>query len=109
VRAVRRLVGDLGARLAGGLSRRTRLASERLERTGDRLEAAMETAVARRRETADRLGAKLDALSPLRVLERGYAVPRDAAGRVLRRRADFPAGAPFTLRVVDGDVAARSE
>ena len=109
VRAVRRLVADLGARLAGGLSRRTRLASERLERTGDRLEAAMEAAVARRRETADRLGAKLDALSPLRVLERGYAVPRDAAGRVLRRRADFPAGARFSLRVVDGDVTARSE
>jgi exodeoxyribonuclease VII large subunit len=109
VRAVRRLVGDLGARLAGGLSRRTRLASERLERTGDRLEAAMEVAIARRRQTADRLGAQLDALSPLRVLERGYAVPRDASGRVLRRQADFPAGAPFTLRVVDGDVAARSE
>jgi exodeoxyribonuclease VII large subunit len=109
VRAVRRLVGDLGARLAGGLSRRTRLASERLERTGDRLEGAMEVAIARRRQTADRLGAQLDALSPLRVLERGYAVPRDASGRVLRRRADFPAGAPFTLRVVDGDVPARSE
>jgi exodeoxyribonuclease VII large subunit len=109
VRAVRRLVGDLGARLAGGLSRRTRLASERLERTGDRLEGATELAIARRRQTADRLGAQLDALSPLRVLERGYAVPRDASGRVLRRRADFPAGAPFTLRVVDGDVPARSE
>ena len=109
VRAVRRLVGDLGARLAGGLSRRTRLAAERLERTGDRLEAAIEATLSRDRELADRLGAQLDALSPLRVLERGYAVPRDAAGRVLRRRADFPAGRPFTLRVSDGDVAARSE
>jgi len=109
VRAVRRLVGDLGARLAGGLSRRTRLASERLERTGDRMEAAMEVVIARRRQTADRLGAKLDALSPLRVLERGYAVPLDAAGRVLRRRADFHPGDSFTLRVTDGDVAARAE
>lgn len=109
VRAVRRLVGDLGARLAGGLSRRTRLASERLERTGDRMEAAMEVAIARRRQTADRLGAKLDALSPLRVLERGYAVPLNVAGRVLRRRADFHPGDSFTLRVTDGDVAARAE
>jgi exodeoxyribonuclease VII large subunit len=109
VRAVRRLVGDLGARLAGGLSRRTRLASERLERTGDRLEAAMEVAIGRRHQTADRLAGKLDALSPLRVLERGYAVPLSASGRVLRRRADFSPGSPFTLRVADGDVAARSE
>jgi len=109
VRAVRRLVGDLGARLAGGLSRRTRLAVERLEHTGDRLEAAIGAMVSRDRELADRLAAQLDALSPLRVLERGYAVPRDAAGRVLRRRADFPSGRPFTLRVTDGDVAARAE
>jgi exodeoxyribonuclease VII large subunit len=109
VRAVRRVVGDMGARLAGGLSRRTRLATERLERTGDRLEAAMEVALTHRRQVADRLAAQLDALSPLRVLDRGYAVPRDAAGRVLRLRADFPPGAPFTLRVADGDVPARAE
>lgn len=109
VRAVRRLVGDLAARLAGGLSRRTRLAAERLERTGDRLETVVETALSRQRELADRLGAQLDALSPLRVLERGYAVARGADGRVLRRRADFPPGSSFTLRVSDGDVAARAE
>jgi exodeoxyribonuclease VII large subunit len=65
--------------------------------------------MSRDRELADRLGAQLDALSPLRVLERGYAVPRDPAGRVLRRRADFPPGQPFRLRVSDGDVAARAE
>jgi exodeoxyribonuclease VII large subunit len=109
VRAVRRLVGDLGARLGGGLSRRTRLAAERLERTGDRLEAAIEVALTHRRQLADRLGAQLDALSPLRVLERGYALPRDSAGRVLRRRTDFSPDMPFTLRVADGDVAARAE
>jgi exodeoxyribonuclease VII large subunit len=107
-RAVRRLVGDLGARLAGGLSRRTRLAAERLERTGDRLESALEETLARRRHLADRLGAQLDALSPLRVLERGYAVPR-ADGRVLRRCADFPSGRAFSLRVADGDVPARAD
>jgi exodeoxyribonuclease VII large subunit len=109
VRAVRRLVADLGARLAGGLSLRTRLAGERLERTGDRLEAAIEVTLTHQRQLADRLAAQLDALSPLRVLERGYAVARDASGRVLRRQADFPPGLAFTLRVADGDVAARAE
>ncbi len=99
----------LAARLAGGLSRRTRLLGERLARTGDRLEAAVQDALRSRRHRLERAAAQLVALSPLRVLERGYAVPRGPDGRVLRRRADFPPGAPFTLRVADGDVAARTE
>lgn len=108
-RAVRRFVGDLGARLAGGLARRTRLAAERLERTGDRLEVAVNDGLVRRRHLADRLAAQLDALSPLRVLDRGYAVPRGPDGRVLRRLGDFPHGRPFSLRVADGDVPAHAD
>jgi exodeoxyribonuclease VII large subunit len=108
-KAVGRLLRDLAARLAGGLERRSRLDAERLERTGDRLQSAIEQILERAGSLADRLGAQLDALSPLRVLERGYAVPRDGDGRVLRRRADFPAGLPFTLRVSDGEVPARAE
>ncbi|HEU5169139.1 MAG TPA: exodeoxyribonuclease VII large subunit [Gemmatimonadales bacterium] len=106
---VRRRVHELGSRLARSLGRRAELLEERLARAGDRLEAAVDQRLARERHRAGRLGAELDALSPLRVLERGYAVPRDAAGRVLRRRAEFTAGRPFTLRVADGDVPARAE
>jgi exodeoxyribonuclease VII large subunit len=104
-----RQLDDLGARLAGGLGSRTRLAAERLARTGDRLQGAVEAVLRRERHRADRLAAQLDALSPLRILDRGYAVPVDADGRVLKRRADFPPGAPFRLRVADGDVGARVE
>jgi exodeoxyribonuclease VII large subunit len=99
----------LAARLAGGLSGRTRLAAERLARTTDRLHAALDDALRRDRTRLERLAAQLDALSPLRILERGYAVPVDAEGRVLKRRADFAPGDPFTLRVADGSVAARVE
>jgi exodeoxyribonuclease VII large subunit len=56
-----------------------------------------------------RLSAQLDALSPLRVLERGYALPTAPDGRVLKQRADFEPGAAFTLTVADGRVAARVE
>ena len=52
---------------------------------------------------------QLDALSPLRVLERGYAVAQNAEGRVLRQRDDFIVGAGFTLRIIDGRVTARVE
>jgi exodeoxyribonuclease VII large subunit len=51
--------------------------------------------------------ARLQALSPLNVLSRGYAVPLGGEGRVLRRVADFAAGAPFDLRVADGVVPCR--
>jgi exodeoxyribonuclease VII large subunit len=106
---VRRALDDLASRLAGGLAGRTRLGLERVERAGDRLQAAMEAGLERRRHQVARLAAQLDALSPLRVLERGYAVPSGPDGRVLKRRAEFRSGEPFTLRVADGRVDARVE
>jgi exodeoxyribonuclease VII large subunit len=108
-REVSRQLDDLAARLAGGLGSRTRLAAERLARTTDRLHGAIEAVIRRERHRADRLAAQLDALSPLRILDRGYAVPVGPDGHVLKRRAEFAPGAPFRLRVADGDVAARVE
>jgi exodeoxyribonuclease VII large subunit len=108
-RDVRRALDDLASRLAGGLAGRTRLGLERVERAADRLQAAMEAGLERRRHHVARLAAQLDALSPLRVLERGYAVPSGSDGRVLKRRAEFRPGEPFTLRVADGRVDARVE
>ena len=96
----------LAARLAGGLTRRTRLAAERLDRSADRMQLAVESIAERRRAVLDRLAAQLDALSPLKVLGRGYAMPT-AGGRVLKRRADFAPGLVFDLHVSDGDVRAR--
>lgn len=108
-RDVLRLVDDLSGRLAAGLTARTRLASARLARTADRLQAAVQVGLQRRRSQTDRLAVQLDALSPLRVLGRGYAVARAVDGRVLKQKADFVADLPFQLRVADGDVRARVE
>jgi exodeoxyribonuclease VII large subunit len=55
----------------------------------------------------ERLGgaaAVLEALSPLAALGRGYAVPLGSHGRVLRTTSDFAPGAPFRLRVRDGEL-----
>jgi len=108
-REVLRQLNDLAARLAGGLTGRTRLAAERLTRTADRLESGANAVLERHREMADRLAAQLDALSPLRILDRGYAVPVAPDGRILKRRSDFVSGSSFRLRVTDGDVRARVE
>jgi exodeoxyribonuclease VII large subunit len=108
-REVLRQLDDLAARLAGGLGGRTRLGAERLARTADRLHGAIDALFRRERHRADRLAAQLDALSPLRILDRGYAVPVGPDGHVLKRRAQFAPGAPFRLRVADGDIPARVE
>jgi exodeoxyribonuclease VII large subunit len=51
----------------------------------------------------------LRALSPLRTLDRGYAIVLTAGGTALRHVADAPAGERLTVRVTDGAVAAVSE
>lgn len=97
----------LADRLAQGLRRPTRLAQERLLRSGDRLAAAWSRRIERWQRAVERHAAQLEALSPLRVLERGYTVAQGTDGRVLRRVADLAPAMPFTLRLADGAVAAR--
>jgi exodeoxyribonuclease VII large subunit len=108
-RDVLRLVDDLSVRLASGLTGRTRLVGERLSRTADRLHARIEAVIEARRNRLERSAAQLDALSPLKVLGRGYSVPTGSDGRVLKRQADFVSGEAFDLRVSDGTVRARTE
>jgi exodeoxyribonuclease VII large subunit len=69
----------------------------------------MQVVLQRRRSHTERLAVQLDALSPLRVLGRGYAVARGEDGRVLKQKADFLPDLPFRLRVADGNVRARVE
>jgi len=107
--AVAAVVAGLARRVAQGLTRRTAVIGERLDRAGDRLQGSMQSLVERAGAQVGQLAAQLDALSPLRVLERGYAVARDGDDRVLRRRDQFSPGLAFRLTVSDGDVRASVE
>ena len=100
-------VAHLGARLGRGLTSRVDLAALRLERSLDRLAGVMALRLERHRHQLATASGRLDGLSPLKILERGYALARDARGRLLRRVAQFPAGLAFRLRVSDGEVSAR--
>ncbi len=95
--------------LPAALERRVRQSRDRLARVSERLAPAMDRMLARRTAVLDRHAAALEALSPLAVLGRGYAVAMGEDGRVLRRVADFAAGQDFTLRLSDGTVRARRE
>lgn len=100
-------VDRLAAGLARALAAPTRHGAERLARVDDRLSTGIARTLERLGARLAATGARLDVLSPLQVLERGYAVARDAHGRVLRRVAQFSPELPFRLRVRDGEIAAR--
>ena len=104
---VRDHVAHLGARLGRGLAARVNLTGQRLERSIDRLGGVMALRLERYRHQLATASGRLDALSPLKILARGYSLALDARGRVLRRVAQFPAGLVFRLRVSDGEVGAR--
>lgn len=82
---------------------------ERTRRAQVGLEDRVRTGLRARRERRVRAGGRLDALSPLGTLARGYSVPLDGEGRVLRDTSMFEVGAGFDLRVVDGRVQCRIE
>ncbi|MBV8693291.1 MAG: exodeoxyribonuclease VII large subunit, partial [Actinobacteria bacterium] len=57
--------------------------------------------------TAARL--RLDALDPTRILERGYAVVRDASGRVVRDGRSLSVGDVIGVQLARGAVGGRVE
>jgi len=105
--STQRIVNEIEHQI-GGLANQLDRSSAELILAEDNL-AERRAVLERRRQQLARLAAQLDALSPLRVLQRGYAVPTGTDGHVLKRRAEFAPDMPFTLRVADGSIAARVE
>ena len=62
--------------------------------------------IGQRRERFIRLAASLDAMSPLKVLSRGYAIAKKTGGEVLRSCRDAKAGDQLELTLQDGKVYA---
>ncbi len=57
-----------------------------------------------KKESLSRVSAKLDALSPLSVLSRGYAIARKENGEAVRKTADVRSGEELSVRVSDGEI-----
>ncbi len=121
-------LGHLMARLEGDVQRRLRAARERLERyekspaLGDktgyirdkrllldhqqsRLIQGMKMRLSEKQKDFTAIAASLDALSPLKVLARGYAVASDEQGRVVRSAAALAPRQEISLRLKDGRAA----
>lgn len=78
---------------------------ERLARLRERLRAAPRALVERRRAVLDRAGARLQALSPLATLERGYAIVR-SDGVAVRDAALVPVGSRLEVQLARGALGA---
>jgi exodeoxyribonuclease VII large subunit len=78
----------------------------RLELLRGRLERAGTAVGGLRRERVERVWARAEAMSPLRVLERGYALVYGADGKLLRSTAGVSAGAEISARLAQGSLRA---
>ena len=80
-----------------------------LVRIQRRLCAAQQQALAKNRQRCVRLTAALDAMSPLKVLTRGYAMAQTKGGQLLRQVEQVRSGDRFTLQLSDGRIRASVE
>ncbi|MCL4795015.1 MAG: exodeoxyribonuclease VII large subunit [Bryobacteraceae bacterium] len=90
---------------------RLRLArgAARLAQLREAAGAAIERRLAALERRLTPAAARLMALSPLRVLERGYSIVETAGGRLLRSSADVSAGDELRVRLHRGRLRARVE
>ena len=72
----------------------------------NRLSGSQERLLAQRNQRFVGCVAKLDAMSPLKVLSRGYAMAQGEDGRVLRSVSQTELGQKITVRFSDGSVSA---
>lgn len=96
-------------RMVRSLKRRIEASSSDLRNAARQMKLAAMRSTDRRRNAISAVAGKLNTLSPLATLERGYAVARNAEGSLLSSVGDFSIGVPFRLTVRDGEVTARTE
>jgi len=76
----------------------------RLEKRGHDLGVRTERLLRLKRERWERLSLQLQERSPLRVLERGYAIAADASGNVLRDAAQVAIGEVVSIQLHRGRI-----
>jgi exodeoxyribonuclease VII large subunit len=84
-------------------------AQARFETASSGCSAAMEMQLQQARERLGLAAASLDALSPLAVLQRGYAIAQDKSGALLRDAKSVAVGDEVRVRLVKGRLNTRVE
>ena len=73
---------------------------------GQRLDGSVGNKLIQERHRLSERTAKLEALSPLGILSRGYSVATNESGKVIASVADATEGEHFSLRLKDGTMQA---
>jgi exodeoxyribonuclease VII large subunit len=97
----RELLQHVAARVVSPRDR-LREQAQRCDELALRLERAVRARIDRRRSASEQLSAKLEALSPLRVLERGYAIVHESDGAVIKSASQVKTGRNLEIRFHDG-------
>jgi exodeoxyribonuclease VII large subunit len=102
-------IGALARDIHAALLQRITDGRRELRQMARDLTVRSQRATERRRAKVRELAARLDALSPLATLARGYAVARDLDGTALPSAAAFTPGMRFDLQLRDGVVRSTAE
>jgi exodeoxyribonuclease VII large subunit len=106
LREVQAAVRALGRSMADAIGARARDARRDLRQRSRDLAVRSQRVVERRRARVQTLAGRIEALSPLGTLARGYGVARTIDGGALASASAFRAGMPFALQLRDGRVGA---
>jgi exodeoxyribonuclease VII large subunit len=68
------------------------------------LNRSLQRSFINKRKEVEQLASRLDALSPLNVLNRGYSVSRQADGKVIKGVSDVVEGDKIVTRLIDGEM-----
>ena len=75
-----------------------------LDHSHDRLVSAVQRKISSKRESFARMAASLDAMSPLKVLGRGYAIARREDGAVIKSALDVSPGDKVAVRLKQDEI-----
>lgn len=114
-RAMEKMLARYGDRLRDLAGRRVMTSPEtyvdqkrmELDYASQKLASAAHRSFAEKRGQYVSLAAKLDALSPLKVLSRGYSVAMLPGGEVIKSTEQVTAGDRLSLRLSDGSISCR--
>lgn len=129
---VRRSLNEYHARLREGMARRLQFArqavdhfasrpalkrplqrlrdlEQRLDETADRLALAASRRIQKANEKLGSLAARLESLSPLNILSRGYSLTRTPDGKLLRDVEAVKPGEVIVTRLANGELTSRVE
>lgn len=98
------LLDSLGIRLRQSLPRRLGVDATAVEVIRGRMVRIGRTLVERHSRRVDLAGCSLRGLSPLAILERGYAVATTTSGQIIRDPESIREGDEFTVRVARGRI-----